>query len=109
MLDFPLIFESLINIVPIIHISDCDQNTSGLITELPFTAHKVRRWLEQLTVQRMYIKPGSPWENGDIESFNGKMQDEVLSREVLGTLLGARKCLWSGGVENIIIYAHIGN
>ena len=55
-----------------------------------FTAHKVRRWLEQLTVQTMYIEPGSPWENGYIESFNGKMRDEVLRREVFDTLLGAR-------------------
>ena len=65
-------------------------NISGLITELQFTAHKVRRWLEQLTVQTMYIEPGSPWENGYIESFNGKLRDEVLSREVFDTLLEAK-------------------
>ena len=55
----------------------------------------------------MYIEPGSPWENGYIESFNGKMRDEVLSREVFDTILGARKWLWSDGDENIIIYDHI--
>ena len=38
----------------------------------------------------MYIEPGSPWENGYIESFNGKMRDEVLSREVFDTLLEAK-------------------
>ena len=52
-----------------------------------FTAYKVRRWLEPLTVQTMYIEPGSPWENGYIESFNGKLRDEVLYREVFDTLL----------------------
>jgi transposase InsO family protein len=55
-----------------------------------FTAHKVRSWLEQLTVQTMYIEPGSPWENGYIESFNGKMRDEVLRREVFDTILEAK-------------------
>ena len=65
-------------------------NISGLITELQFTAHKVRRWLEKLAVQTMYIEPGSPWENGYIESFNGKLRDEVLSREVFDTLLEAK-------------------
>jgi transposase InsO family protein len=44
-----------------------------------FTVHKVRKWLEQLAVQTMYIEPGSPWENGFIESFIGKMRDEVLN------------------------------
>jgi transposase InsO family protein len=38
----------------------------------------------------MYIEPGSPWENGYIESFNGKMRDEVLNREVFDTLLEAK-------------------
>ena len=37
--------------------------------------------------QTFYIKPGSPWENGYIESFNGKLRDELLNREVFYTLL----------------------
>ena len=37
----------------------------------------------------MYIEPGSPWENGYIESFNGKLRDELLNREVFDTLLEA--------------------
>ena len=55
-----------------------------------FTALKVRSWLGQLAVQPMYIEPGSPWENGYIESFNGKMRDEVLNREVFDTLVEAK-------------------
>lgn len=38
----------------------------------------------------LYIEPGSPWENGDVESFNGKLRDELLNRESFETLLEAR-------------------
>ena len=38
----------------------------------------------------LYIEPGSPWENGYIESFNGKLRDELLDREVFYTLLEVR-------------------
>ena len=38
----------------------------------------------------MFIEPGIPWENGYIESFNGKLRDEFLNRELLDTLLEAR-------------------
>ena len=57
----------------------------------------------KIGVRTLYIGPGSPWESCYIESFNGKLRDEVLSREVFDTLLGARKWLWSVGGENIII------
>ena len=39
-----------------------------------FTAELVRLWLEALNVQTLFIKPGSPWENGYVESFNGKLR-----------------------------------
>ena len=55
-----------------------------------FTARAVRRWLSRLGVKTLYIEPGSPWENGYIESFNGKFRDEFLNRELLDTLLEAR-------------------
>jgi transposase InsO family protein len=55
-----------------------------------FTARAVRDWLGRLKVKTLYIEPGSPWENGYIESFNGKFRDEFLNREVLDTLLEAR-------------------
>jgi len=51
-----------------------------------FTARKVRKWLRQLGVKTLFIERGSPWENGYIESFNGKMRDELLKREVFNTL-----------------------
>ena len=55
-----------------------------------FTAKTVRRWLKDLEVTTLFIKPGSPWENGYIESFNGKLRDELLNREIFTTLAEAK-------------------
>ena len=55
-----------------------------------FTARAVRKWLEDLKVTTLYIEPGSPWENGYNESFNGKLQDELLKREIFITLQEAK-------------------
>ena len=55
-----------------------------------FTARAVRKWLSRLGVKTLFIERGSPWENGYIESFNGKMRDELLKREVFTTLKEAQ-------------------
>lgn len=55
-----------------------------------FTARAVRKWLGRLGVKTLFIEPGSPWENGYIESFNGKMRDELLNREAFSTLAEAK-------------------
>jgi putative transposase len=55
-----------------------------------FTARAVREWLSKLGVTTLFIEPGSPWENGYVESFQGKLRDELLNREVFTTLLEAR-------------------
>jgi putative transposase len=55
-----------------------------------FTAREIRKWLANLGVKTLYIERGSPWENGYIESFNGKLRDELLNREVFTTLAEAR-------------------
>jgi len=55
-----------------------------------FTAKAVRQWLVNLGVATLFIEPGSPWENGYIESFNGKLRDEFLNREVFTTLTEAQ-------------------
>ena len=55
-----------------------------------FTAKAVRRWLARIEVQTLFIEPGSPWENGYIESFNGRLRDEHLNRERFDTLLEAQ-------------------
>lgn len=55
-----------------------------------FTAKMVRDWLGELGVKTLFIEPGSPWENGYIESFNGKLRDELLNREVFYSLVEAK-------------------
>jgi len=55
-----------------------------------FTAKAVRKWLSRLGVKTLFIERGSPWENGYIESFNGKMRDELLKREVFTTMQEAQ-------------------
>ena len=55
-----------------------------------FTSKAVRKWLNRLDVRTLYIEPGSPWENGYIESFNGKLRNELLNIEIFDTLLEAK-------------------
>lgn len=55
-----------------------------------FIATALREWLGRLDVKTLYIAPGSPWENGYCESFNSKLRDEFLDREVLYTLKEAQ-------------------
>ena len=55
-----------------------------------FTASVIRTWLQALDVQTLFIERGSPWENGYVESFNGKLRDELLARETFYTLTEAK-------------------
>ncbi len=55
-----------------------------------FTSKAVRDWLAKVGVKTLFIEPGSPWENGYVESFNGKLRDELLAREIFYTLLEAK-------------------
>jgi putative transposase len=55
-----------------------------------FTAEAVRDWLGRLGVGTLFIEPGSPWENGYAESFNGKLRDELLNGEIFYTLKEAK-------------------
>jgi len=50
----------------------------------------VRSWLSRLQIKPLFIEPGSPWENGYIESFNGIMRDELLNGEIFYILKEAR-------------------
>ena len=47
-----------------------------------FIALELRQWLANLGTGTLYIEPGSPWENGYCESFNGKLRDECLNGEI---------------------------
>ena len=51
-----------------------------------FTVTAVREWLGKLDVQTLFNEPGSPWENGYNERFNGKLRDELLNGEIFYTL-----------------------
>lgn len=55
-----------------------------------FCAEAVKSWLRRLQVKTLFIEPGSPWENGYVESFNGKLRDELLNGERFTTLLEAQ-------------------
>lgn len=55
-----------------------------------FAATALREWLERIGVKTLYIEPGSPWENGYCESFNSKLRDEFLNREIVYTLKEAQ-------------------
>ena len=51
-----------------------------------FVAVALKRWLSNLGIQTQYIEPGSPWENGYCESFNGKFRDNLLNGEIFMTM-----------------------
>lgn len=55
-----------------------------------FTATQVKEWLNSLGVKTSFIEPGSPWENGYNESFNGKLRNELLNGEIFYTLKEAQ-------------------
>lgn len=55
-----------------------------------FIAYAIQDWLAASQVKTLYIQPGSPWENGHIESFHDKLRGECLNRELFGSLLEAQ-------------------
>jgi putative transposase len=55
-----------------------------------FASKAVKQWLEESKVGTLFIEPGSPWENGYVESFNGKLRDECLNGELFLSLAEAR-------------------
>lgn len=55
-----------------------------------FTSTAIRTWLKELGVTTLFIEPGSPWENGYNESFNGRFRDELLNGEIFYSLKEAR-------------------
>jgi transposase InsO family protein len=55
-----------------------------------FIAKIVQQWLREQNIKTLYIEPGSPWQNGFVESFHGRFRDECLNREQLWTLTEAR-------------------
>jgi len=64
-----------------------------------FISYAIGDWLEHAKIKTLYIRPGSPWENGHIESFHDKLRDECLNRELFGSLLEARVIVESWRME----------
>jgi transposase InsO family protein len=58
-----------------------------------FIEKKLQKWLADHEIKTIYIDPGSPWQNGFMESFNARLRDECLDREQLWTLTEARVVL----------------
>ena len=64
-----------------------------------FVAKELRQWLGKLGTGTLYIEPGSPWENGYCESFNGKLRDECLNGEIFYSLKEAQIVIEKWRVE----------
>ena len=64
-----------------------------------FTSKAIHHWLNYLGVKTLFIRRGSPWENGYTESFNGKLRDELLNREILPTLAESKILIEERGKE----------
>ena len=62
--------------------------THGVTRE--FIAEAVRSWISAVGAQTAYIEPGSPWENGYVESFNARFRDELLNGEIFYSLKEAQ-------------------
>jgi len=71
-----------------------------------FTATVVRDWLERVGVKTLFIEPGSPWENGYVESFNGKLRDELLNGEIFYTMKEAKVLIESWRVHYNTVRPH---
>ena len=64
-----------------------------------FVARELRHWLAKLGTGTLYIEPGSPWENGYCESFNGRLRDECLNGEIFYSLKEAQIVIEQWRVE----------
>jgi len=76
-----------------------------------FTAKKVRKFIGNLGTLPAFIEPGSPWENGYIESFDGKMRDELLNCEIFYTIAEAKILIekWKAYYNTIRPHSFMGN
>jgi len=75
-----------------------------------FTAKMLRKWLNKLSIGTLFIEPGSPWENGYVESFNGRMRDELLNLEIFYTMKEAKHLIemWRWEYNHIRPHSSLG-
>ena len=76
-----------------------------------FVARAVREWITTVGAKTAYIEPGSPWENGYVESFNARLRDELLNGEIFYTLLEAQIVIesWRRHYNTIRPHASLGH
>ena len=82
------------------------RTTSVATTDRSSRRSRVVEWLERVDVQTLFIEPGSPWENGYNESFNGTLRYELLDVELFDTLLEAQVLIERWRVEYNTIRPH---
>jgi transposase InsO family protein len=80
------VIETLFDVMLMRGVPDYIRSDNGA----EMTAKLVREWLPAVGAQTLYIEPGSPWENGYCESFNGKLRDELLNGEIFYSLKEAQ-------------------
>jgi putative transposase len=75
-----------------------------------FIAYAIQDWLKEKEIKTLYIRPGSPWENGHIESFHDKLRDECLNRELFGSLREAQIILeqWRNEYNDLRPHSSLG-
>ena len=71
-----------------------------------FVAERLRKWLSAVGAKTLYIEPGSPWENGYCESFNGKLRDECLNGEIFYSLKEAQVVIEQWRVQYNTVRPH---
>ena len=71
-----------------------------------FTAVAVKGWITGVRASTAFIEPGSPWENSYVESFNGKLRDELLGCEVFNSLAEARVLIEQWRVHDKTVRPH---
>ena len=80
------VLDTLLDLFVLYGIPDYIRSDNGS----EFTAELVRKWFKKINIKTLFIEPGSPWENGYNESFNGKLRDELLNCEIFYTLKEAQ-------------------
>lgn len=88
--DYQLKSEQVLEVLSVLFVREGIPDYIRSDNGAEFTATEVRQWLAQVGVKTAYITPGSPWENGFNERFNGSLRDELLNGEIFYTLMEAR-------------------
>lgn len=81
------VIETLAELFAMRGVPQCIRSDNGP----EFVAKAIGRWLGQVSVETLYIEPGSPWENGYAESFHSRFRDEFLAVEEFESLSSARE------------------